>query len=278
MTSSNVKTPIEHREFIHSLAKISFFFGYGWHKKHPEESISEVLKNRTPLFHHALALLRTEGESHPAWQALLTTAEAVVADVRDADEFEQVMFADVRDFADERAVRSYPKSVGVKLPEGWNVRSLKYDPPKETLPANYCNFHIANALAPRSMLGDPEHLPLCFLELMERSAAQYGYDTLHTTTWLNDHPTWLAFFPLEWHENLGPRSETVSWNFGHWGQVVNARGAFNEEAGQFVRTHGELRFKPRSSHCSFGAMREHLHALLKQAALVRVDNAQLQLD
>lgn len=265
MTCGNVKTRAEHREFVRSLARISFFFGYGWHEKHPEESIADVLRNRTPLFHHALALMHSEGESHPAWQALLASAGQVLSTVRNAEQFEQVMFAEVCDFADERADRFYPESVGVKLPESWNVRSLKYDPPRDTLPANYCNFHIANALAPRSMLHDPEHLPSCFLELMDRSAAEYGYDTLHTFTWLNDRPAWLAFFPREWHDNLGPRSETVSWNFGHWGQLVSARGTLNEEAGQYVRQHLEFRYKPRESHCSFHAMREHLREMLSRS-------------
>ena len=171
------------------------------------------------------------------------------------------MFAEVHGFAEERANRFYPESVGVKLPESWNVRSLKYDPPKESLPPNYCNFHIANALAPRSMLHDPEHLPSCFLELMTRSEAEYGYDTLHTFTWLNDHPAWLALFPQEWHDNLGPRTETISWHFGYCGQLVNARGTFNEKAGQYVREHGELRYTSRGSHCSFHAMRQHLREL-----------------
>ena len=262
MTRTDVKSRDEHRDYIRSLARISFFFGYGWHQSHPDEGIADVIRNRTPLFHHALSLMRNEGESHPVWQALLSSAESAVSAARDADEFEQIMFAEVVDFADERADRFYPESVGVKMPEDWNVRSLKYDPPVKGLPPNHCNFHIANALAPRSMLDDREHLPSCFLELMDRSEAEYGSDTLRTFTWLNDHPGWLAFFPQEWHDNLGPRDESVSWNFGYWGQLVNARGAFNDKLSRYVREHGELRYKPRASHCSFSAMREHLHGLL----------------
>ena len=262
MAHSNVKTRAEHREYVRSLTKISFFFGYRWHLEHPGESIAQALYDRTPLFHHALSFVRDEGESHYAWQALLANAEAVVPTVRDAAEFEALMFAHVQDFADERADQFYPKSVGVKLPQGWNVRSLKYDAPLDSLPPNHCNFHIANALAPRSMLDDPEHLPLCFLEVMDRGEAEYGYDTLRTFTWLNDHPAWLAFVPQEWRDNLGPRSETLSWNFGHWGQLVNARGTFNDKIGQYVREHGELKYKPRASQCSFRAMREHLRGLL----------------
>jgi len=260
MPDSGVKTPAEHREYVRSLARISFFFAYGWREKHPEECISDVIMNRTPLFHHALDLMRNEGESHPKWQALLARSEAVLADVRDAREFEDLMSEFVQEFADERADRSYPESVGVALREDWNVRSLKYDPPKEDLPANYCNFHIANALAPRSILEDPEHLPRCFLELMDRSEKEYGCDTLHTCTWLNDHPKWLALFPREWHDNLTPRCVTVGWTFGCWGQLVNARGTLNEKAARYLRDHGEFRYKPRSSHCSFAAMREHLTA------------------
>ena len=263
MNRRDVKTRPEHRQFIRSLTRISFFFSYDWQRKHPEETISEVLTSRSPLLIHAFCLRGNEGESHPAWQALLARAESAVKEANNATEFEQVMFAAPRDFAEERAERFYSQSIGVSVPKGWNVGSLKYDPPKESLPPNYCNFHISNALAPRSILDDPKHIPSCFLELMERSEAEYGYDMLHTSTWLNDHPAWLAFFPQEWHDNLGPRSETIHGNFGFWGQVVNARGTFNEKAGRHLRKHGELRYKPRHSHCSFQAMREHLRELLE---------------
>lgn len=258
MSDARKKTPEEHREYIWSLTRLSLFFAWRWREGHPDESISEALKNRTPLFHHALNLMRNEGEDHPQWRALLAAAEALAPGMRDAEAFEEAMFAQIRDFARDRADRFYAESVGVALPPDWNVRSLKYDPPREGLPPSYCNFHIANALAPRSIFDDPDHLPECFLEVMDRGEREYGYDTLRTATWLNDHPAWLALFPREWRDNLGPRRQDVGWTFGCWGQLVNARGLFNEKAGRYVRERGELRYKLRESHCSFHAMREHL--------------------
>jgi hypothetical protein len=260
MTGKGIKTRDEHRQYIRAMTRLSFFFGYNWWLKHAaEESISHVLRDRTPLFHHALNVMRNEGESHPPWQSLLARAEALAP----AQEFEDRLFADVREFADGRADRFYPESVGIRVPPDWNAGSLKYDNPADrNLPANHCNFHIANAVAPKSIFADPEYLPHCFIDLMDGSERDYGCDTLRTFTWLNDEPRWLRLFPQEWHDNLGPRSDTVSWNFGHWGQLVTARGTFNEKAGQYVREHGELRYRPRASHCSFRAMREHLQKLL----------------
>lgn len=265
MPDCHVKTPAEHRDFVRSLARISFYFAYHWRQKHPDESIAEAIKTRTPLFHHGLTLMRNEGEMHPVWQALMARAEAVVTEASDADEFAEIMFGHVRDFADERAEMFYAESVGVGLPTGWNVRSLKYDPPHEHLPPGYCNFHIANALAPRSIFADPRHLPECFLEMMDRTEQEYGYHTLHTSTWLNEEPRWLALFPQEWHDNLGPPSDTIQWHFGFWGQLVNARGTLNEKAAQYLRDHGRLRYRPRSSYCSFAALREHLGNILDGA-------------
>jgi len=257
-----VKTPAEHRDYVRSLAQISFHFAYGWWQAHPDESIAEAVTKRTPLCHHALNLLRNEGETHPAWQALMAQAEIGASEVPGADEFEEAMFGHVRGFADERADMFYAESVGVKMPKDWNVRSLKYDPPHKHLPSGYCNFHIANALAPRSILADPRHLPECFLEMMNRTEQEYGYHTLHTSTWLNEEPRWLALFPQEWHDNLGPPSDTIHWHFGYWGQLVSARGTLNRKAAQYLREHGSFRYLPRSSHCSFAAMREHLGNIL----------------
>ncbi|MBT3377442.1 MAG: hypothetical protein HN742_34435 [Lentisphaerae bacterium] len=266
MPNCQVKTPAEHRDYVRELVRISFHFAYNWWREHPDEGMSAAVAKRTPLCHHALNVMRNEGESHPAWQDLLARAELVASTAADAAAFEETMYDYSREFADERADRFYPESVGVMLQPDWNVRSLKYDPPHEHLPAGYCNFHIANALAPKSILADPRHLPECFLEMMDRTEQEYGYHTIHTSTWLNEEPRWLALFPQEWHENLGPRSETIHWHFGYWGQLVNARGTLNRKAARHLREHGALRYLPRSSHCSFTAMRDHLAGVLSRGA------------
>jgi hypothetical protein len=257
----DLKSLEEHRGFVRSMARISFWFAFHWRCEHPEDRIGQIVQGRTPLFLHALDLTTDRDESCPQWQTLLATAEDQVGRVDGPDDFEDVMFDHARGFLDERAEQSYPTSVGVQVSPAWNVGSLKYDPPRDGLPANYCNFHIANSVFPKSIFDDPAHLPACFVEMMDRGQEEYGYDTLHTTTWLNDRACWLALFPKEWHDNLSPRNGNIGWTFGHWGQLVTARGTFSEQAGRHVREHGALRYACRNSHCSFEAMRTHLSHL-----------------
>jgi hypothetical protein len=99
---------------------------------------------------------------------------------------------------------------------------------------------------------------------MDKSEAEYGYNVLYTVTWLNDTPRWLALFPEEWQNNLSSGSANIGWHFGYWGQLVTARGTFNEKAGRFLRDNLELKYKLRSSHCSFKSMREHLSKLIRE--------------
>jgi hypothetical protein len=252
------KTLEEHREFIRSLVRVAFFFARRLKETDPETPIREHLRDRTPLYFHALNYRDFKSKwDNPDCRKIGEKATEL-QDLPPA-EFEERMAAEIDDLAMERAERFYPESVGVGHPEGYpEGSSLKYDPPSEKRPPNYCNFHIANAIAPRSIFEDPAYLPACFRKLMEMSEKEYGFDTLHTGTWLNDHPRWLALFPQEWHDNLSPRKNTVGWTFGNWGQLVTARGTFNEKAGQYLREHGELKYKCRASRCSFAAMRAHL--------------------
>jgi len=256
------KTLKEHKEYVEQMCRISFFFARRWLKEQtPEKTIGELLRDHTPLLFHALNYLDYDTKwDNPDCTKIMDMASKFQN--MSPSEFEERMWTEIKEPALERAEKFYPVSVGVKMPEDWNVGSLKYDPPKPNLPANYCCFHIANALAPRSIYDDPRHLPECFLELMERSEKEYGYDTLWTATWLNDTPRWLAIFPEEWTKNLSPGDTLASWHFGFWGQMVTARGTFNEKAGRYVRENGMLKYKIRASHCSFASMRKHLTALL----------------
>ncbi len=258
------KTLDEHKDYIEKLCRISFFYARYLKGRMPGESAGLLLRKRTPLFYHALNLKEyMEWEENPECLGIEARADGM-ADLP-VEEFEERMYSQIREIAMERAEKFYPESVGMKVAPDWNVRSLKYDPPKENLPRSWCNFHIANWTAPKSFFDDPGHLPGCFLELMDRSEKEYGYDTLHTGTWLNENPRWLALFPEEWHENLSPRSELPSWNFGDWGQMATARGTFNCKAGRYLREHGELRYGCRRAHCSFASMRKHLKKYLNQS-------------
>ncbi len=263
MSENEFKTLAEHREYVEKMTRLSFYFARRLKDKMPENTVGELLRGRTPLFFHALNYRDYETKwDNPDCRAMVARADELGG--LPPAEFEERLYGEFRELAMARAEQFYPKSVGMPgyIPPEWNVRSLKYDPPRPKLLASWCCFHIANALAPRSIYDDPRHLPECFLELMDKSAAEYGYDTLYTSTWLNDHPRWLALFPAEWHENLSERKDTTGWSFGNWGQLVTSRGTFNDRAGQYAREHVTLKYKARSSHCAFAAMRAHLRELL----------------
>ncbi len=177
----------EHQEYVEQMARLSFFFVRRWlGGRMPEKPVGELLLDHTPLFYHALNYPDHETKwNNP--NCLSIAAKADELKVLPPSKFEEQMWFEVKDLAVERAERFYPTSVGMGAPAGWNAGSLKYDPPVPGLPPNYCNFHIANAVSPKSIFDSPEYLPHCFIELMDRSEKEYGYDTLHTATWLDDH-------------------------------------------------------------------------------------------
>lgn len=258
------KTLGTHKIYIEQMCRISFFFSRRWMKERIQEKPhGELLRDHTPLLYHALNYLDYETKwNNP--DCLRIMAKADLLQEMPPSEFEDRMWAEIKDLALERAEKFYPESVGVAVSKDWNAGSLKYDPPVKGLSPNYCNFHIANAVAPKSIFDDPGYLPKCFIELMNKSEKDYGYDTLHTTTWLNDNPRWLRLFPREWHDNLSPWTDDVSWHFGYWGQLVTAHGTFNKKAGLCVREQGKLKYKTRSSHCSFASMRKHIKTEVMQ--------------
>ncbi len=261
--SASRKTLDEHKDYIEQLCRISFFYAGCLKELFPEERAGLLLRKRTPLFSNALNLKEyMKWENNPECMEIEALADGM-ADLP-VDEFEERLYVKIRNKAMDSAEKFYPESVGMGIPPGWNVRSLKYDPPRENLPPGWCNFHITNWMAPKSFFDDPRHLPECFIELMEKSEKEYGYDTLHTSTWLNDNPHWLVLFPEEWHANLSPREKLPGWDFGYWGQMATKRGTFNYKAGEYLRTHKELRYNNRASHCSFSSMRRHLYERLNR--------------
>ena len=106
---------------------------------------------------------------------------------------------------------------------------------------------------------------MCFKLLMKETELRYGADTLTTTTWLNDRPRWLAFFPEEWQQNLSPRDEKriPGVTVGDWGPIINARGCINPKWEALIRETGHLPYCVRTGFCSYTAMRRHLDELLK---------------
>lgn len=137
---------------------------------------------------------------------------------------------------------------------------LRYDSPLKGLPPNHCNFHIRNTIAPKSILKEERYTAGCFIKLMEASEKEFGYDILRTKTWLNSLPQWLKFFPQDWQDHFYGEAEArqIGWDTGSWGQIITSRNTFNYKRGEYIRTHLELEYKPKSAWCSFASMREHL--------------------
>lgn len=258
MNLNSIKSFSEHHEFMNSISCLMFNFAYNWHLNHLDESITKIMRKRTQLF--LLYGMEKFENIHPGWNRMIETAEKLFK-TNNCDDFETAMFQHTKVFIKECAEKTYTTSA--QAPAGYNAGSLKYDAPLDELPKNHCNFHIANAVAPKSIFADHEYLPNCFLRLMDESEKRYGYDTLRTFTWLNDRPRWLELFPEEWHNNLDEPSLEIFGNYGFWGQVITARGMLNEKVGEYVRLNCELKYKPRKSHCSFWAMRKHLNKYIK---------------
>jgi len=243
------KSVDEHCEFVFKAARLSFFYAWNIRDFFPSDSLDHILMLHTPLYYDILGL--PVGTIHDKLQT---------CSAENAGEFEDRMFVRTKEFLLDRAVELYPFSIGIFMPPDYQCGSLKYDPPNRELPKGWGIFHIRNAIAPESIFTDPQYLPDCFEKLMDASEKQFGYTELFTRTWLNDYPKFLALFPEEWKNSLSERDESAipGWDLGSWGQIVNARGTFNDKMGEYIRTNMRLRYISRASHCSFAAMRRHL--------------------
>ena len=176
-----------------------------------------------------------------------------------ADLFEFTAFEHVKPILKTFAEKTFGSTA--KFAE-YQCGCLKYDNPKQDDPKTV-DFHIGNAVAPKSIFTDPGYLESCFFELMKQAQEKFGADSLQTNTWLNSLPKWLEYFPEEWQQNLQPEDKNVFWHFGFWGQFISAKGTFNAKYGQILRDTGEFPFYPRKSKCSFKEMRKHLENKLK---------------
>lgn len=250
----------EHCHYIEQFSRLSLFAA----KKHfaekkPELSLGDVLKNHTPLLSHCLNYTAAMWESNEVCLRVLARADALAH--LSPEEFEEEMWRFIAPDALERAKAAYPEVVGVKAPPHWNCGSLRYDPPRTDRPEGWITFHIANAVGPSSIFADREYFALCFMLLMKETQIRYNGSELTTGTWLNEHKTFLSYFPQEYHDNIAPRTEekpVPMWHFGWWGQVISGRGTINPKTEAFVRKNGYLPRACRSSHCSFESMRKHL--------------------
>lgn len=255
------KTLDEHKEYVEKMLRLSFFFAKKWlAPRNPDKSMRQLITDNAPVFYHALHHAPGTWNDIPECVKIMEEADKLAH--LSPEDFEEEMWQFCRIHAMTQAEKNYPVGVGVNTKPGWNIGTLKYDPPTETLPEGHIVFHISNAIGPHSIFEDPTYLPYCFLLLMKETEIRYGSHTLFTSTWLNNRPEWLALFPAEWHENLEDENEESKllppWHFGFWGQIVTKRGMISPVMDQYIRENGKLKFCSKSSHCSFKAMREHL--------------------
>ena len=258
------KTLAEHTEYLREIVRLKLWFLFRWLREHPGEEFTPALRQRVDIYRktdaNPVGLCPKEDFEQPAWRQLETGLGAVYAKHRgsgSAEAFEAEAFAVVEAAVQRRAPLDLQKERERDQLKAYQCGSLRYDKPSPDQPRTVF-FHIANAVAPRSIFDEPAYLPGCLLDLMNRAEAEFGADALQTDTWLNSLPRWLEFFPASWQANLGPANHDVQWHYGFWGQFINARGTLNRKLADRLRQTGELPFWPRRSRCSFAELRSHL--------------------
>ncbi len=256
---SNVLSYPEYASFLHELTGLQLHFAWRWAREHPGEPIRDILRNRVDLCRKTdpeprHADIATLDFQRPAWLELEKALTAACEAARTADAFEARARACVGPVVEAFARKTYGSTA---KQEEYQCGSLKYDAPLASAPATVA-FHIGNAIAPASIFADPLYLPNCLRHLMDQAEERYGAQALVTTTWLNSLPKWLALFPDEWQTNLSAEDRNVQWHYGFWGQFISAKGTLNARYAQSLRDTGRFPFYPRTSHCSFKALRNHL--------------------
>ncbi len=255
------KTIEEHRDYLYRSVRIQLWFMHRWLAEHQNEAFADVLRKRVDIYRKtdansgALNPINIDWTT-PAWQELEQALSRVyAANSGSSTRFEEEGFAVLRPSLDARLERDYLDRSALQAYQCGSLRHNVYNEPTQDV-----GFHIANAVSPRSIFDDPLYLPCCFMILMDQVEAKYQAVNIQTGTWLNAHPRWLELFPQEWHDNMSEPNTDVAWHYGFWGQLISARGTFNDKIGDHIRATGKLRYYPRSSKCSLAAMRRHLKA------------------
>ncbi|MGI5925000.1 MAG: hypothetical protein ACOX9E_13725 [Lentisphaeria bacterium] len=258
------KTLSEHRTYLHEIVRLKLFFLHLWLEQHPEESFSDVIRKRVDIYRKTSA--NPEG-LNPAqlhydeepWLSMENAAHAIYRQCgADRNRFERNAFEVFRDSIDARCERDYADP---SVLANYQCGSLRYD--ERVAPDGCIRFHIANAIAPRSIFDDPKYLPGCFQRLLDIVEKVYGATHIGTHSWLNANPKWLALFPQEWSDSLTELEEDVLWNYSFWGQFITRRGTFNFKFGNILRDTGRFPYLPCCARCSIKAMREKLAAAAK---------------
>jgi len=259
------KTLDEHRQYLHDIVKLKLHFLHGWLRSHPEEPFVDGLRNRVDIYRKTAV---NQGGLNPpnipwedpTWLAMEKEAAAIYATCpTDADAFENQAFAVFQPSLDARCERDYHDR---STRNGYQCGCLRHNP--EAVDGNgrrTLTFHIANFLSPESFFDYPGYVRDSFRRLLDIAEKDFHADHIGTGTWLNSLPKWLAYFPQEWLDNMGPQNRDVKWHYGFWGQFLTARQTLNYKYAQILRSTGQMPYFPKSSVCTIQAMREKIATL-----------------
>ncbi|MFA5864771.1 MAG: hypothetical protein WC975_08790 [Phycisphaerae bacterium] len=261
------KTVEEHRIYLYDIVKLKLFFLHRWLGEHPEETFSNVLRNRVDIFRktevypglRVSALTETLCFDIPQWLEMENAAARIYSETKDDEAaFEKSAFDVFKPSLDARCKRDYLDS-SVVYQCGCFRHDLKILHPE----INAMEFHITNSKSPESFLDYPDYVKECFMQLLDIAEKDFGATNIRTKTWLNSLPRWLEYFPKEWLDRMSEEDVSVLWHLGFWGQFITARGTFNHKYGRMLRESGRLPFYPRFAYCSISAMRAKLDASLQ---------------
>lgn len=262
MKNIKSKTLEEHREYLYEIVRLKLFWMHGYLNMHPEETFSNVLRNRVDIYRKTNvnleglnpSLCRFDSED---WLKLERAAERIFEKNRaNQAVFEEEAFRVFQPAIDARAERDFMDKSGLA---GYQCGSLRHEwTLNEGAPFRTLGFHIANAIAPHSIFEKKSYLANCLLLLCDAAEVLFGAEEISTCTWLNQVPAWLEYFPEEWRRNMRDPLTNIQWHYGYWGQFISARGVFNKKYGDFLRRTGKFPFYPCASHCSINSLRHHL--------------------
>ena len=256
------KTIDEHLDYLFNIVKLKLFFLAKWQKEHPEEEFSFILRNRIDIFRKTN--INPEGLNPvgqywnlPQWQELENHLHEIYVHVNgDENCFELWGFDYLRPTLEARCERDF---YDMSRLAGYQCGFLRYNL-KPNDDGVTLGFHIANDCAPNSFFDNPLYIKKCFNDLLDAAEHKFNLSNISCSSWLNSVPKWLALFPQEWQDNLSEPDLDIKWHYGFWGQMINARGCFNEKNANILRKTGQMPFSRRTSFCSVKNLRNHINS------------------
>ena len=97
-------------------------------------------------------------------------------------------------------------------------------------------FHISNEFYPSSFLDEDNHFEDSIKKMAEYAKAN-GVEEIICSSWLNQFPKFLSYFPSSWTESATFCNDVIDGELGIWGQFIDHNYQVNE------RTYIELKEK-----------------------------------